>query len=351
LEQKSLRPIIWRGKQLYLLDQTRLPFVEEYICCDSPGKVIECIKTMVVRGAPAIGIAAAYALAIAAIEAVENQFDRAKLTDYLNKVSAELINARPTAVNLGWAVEKINSISAANTKADTKRLAEIIEKAATAIMDEDVSNNRKIGELGAELVPMKASILTHCNAGSLATGGFGTALGVIRAAADKGKDIHVIIDETRPLLQGARLTTYEMLAESIPATLITDSCAGYLMSLDKIDMVIVGADRIALNGDTANKIGTFSLAVLAGYHDIPFFVAAPTSTIDIHCATGNIIAIEERSEKEITTIAGTPLTPDDYPAFNPAFDITPASLITAIITEKEIIHEPDADKIKALFNI
>ncbi len=348
MDKINLKPIIWKDNRLYLLNQRKLPHDEEYICCESCDQVIDSIKTMVVRGAPAIGIAGAYALAIAAIEASNNGYDKDQMIEHISKASSAILNARPTAVNLGWALDRINKKLAYDINADTGIISETIEKEATSILEEDIKNNLKIGTIGAKLVPMKASILTHCNAGSLATGGYGTALGVIRTAFRDGKDIHVTVSETRPFFQGSRLTAYEMLSESIPATLITDSCAGFLMSRGKIDMVIVGADRIALNGDTANKIGTYALSVLANYHGIPFYIAAPTSTIDIMSATGDLIEIEERAEEEITVFREKSISPQGFSAYNPAFDITPVSLITAIITEKGIIYEPDTDKIMAL---
>ncbi len=341
--------MFWQDEALHLLDQRSLPQTIEYRICRSYQDVAASIADMTVRGAPAIGISAAFGMALAAREALKRGYDRAQATTFLEQAVKELYRARPTAVNLGWALERTGDKLAENHTAAVEEIATILLKEAQLIHDEDVDCNRRIGFNGAKLVPPRASILTHCNAGALATGGYGTALGVVRAAAEQGKQVHVYADETRPLLQGARITAFELCAAGIDATLITDNAAGHLMSLGKVDLVVVGADRIAANGDTANKIGTYSLAVLAGYHRIPFYVAAPLSTIDLQTATGKEIIIEERCASEITHLYGSCMAPDKIKAFNPAFDVTPAKLITALITEAAVVFRPNGDKLSRLF--
>ncbi len=346
----NLHTMYWDNNCLFLLDQRHLPHKAEYRSCSSYREVITAIKNMTVRGAPAIGISAAYGLAIAAREAHERGLDSQETNIFLEQAASEIATARPTAVNLIWALNRLKSWLADNRAASRLEIFKGLESEALAIHREDVENNRAIGSHGAELVAKKASILTHCNAGALATGGYGTALGVIRAANEQGKAIHVYVDETRPLLQGARITAYELYHEGIDATLVTDNCAGHLMALGKIDLVVVGADRIAVNGDTANKIGTYNLAVLAAYHEIPFYVAAPLSTIDPAIESGKDIIIEERDGSEVIRINNKLIAPDGINTFNPAFDVTPAKLITAIITEKGVIKRPDQKKISDLFN-
>lgn len=347
--KKRLETLYWDNGKLYLLDQRFLPHKAEYRVCETCGEVVASIREMTVRGAPAIGITAAFGMAIAAREALEKGYSQGQLHDYLNRAAEELIQSRPTAVNLAWAVTEAGKWLEKNKDSAPGEIISGLENLSLRILAEDIENNRLIGLHGAELVPEKASILTHCNAGAFATGGYGTALGVIRAAVDQGKKIHVYVDETRPLLQGARITAFELLQEGIAATLITDNCAGHLMSRGKIDLVVVGADRIAGNGDTANKIGTYTLAVLAGYHNIPFYVAAPLSTIDAAIAGGEEIVIEERCQSEITHIDSYRIAPEGIDAFNPAFDITPAGLITAIITERGVVKAPDKRKLLQLF--
>ena len=347
--EKDLPTLYWKNRNLYLIDQRYLPGRIEYRICRSCPDVADSIKEMTVRGAPAIGISAAFGLVLEADSALRAGLSTEKLIEKLELAGAELIKARPTAVNLAWGVERMLRLAEANRELTTDELLKRLEEEALEIYVEDVRNNRLIGSFGAELVPEQANILTHCNAGALATGGYGTALGVIRAAYEKGKQIHVYVDETRPLLQGARLTAFELLHEGIAATLITDNAAGHLMALGKIDLIVVGADRIAANGDAANKIGTYSLAVLAHYHQIPFYVAAPLSTIDKYLANGSGIIIEERCLSEVTHLGQRCVTADGVKAFNPAFDVTPARLISAIITEKGVIRQPAADKIAALF--
>lgn len=312
-----IQPIIWDGKNLKLLDQRKLPFEKEYVKCSTLNDVCFAIKEMVVRGAPAIGVAAGFGFYFGVVENI-------KLEDIENR----LLHTRPTAVNLKWAVEKMKKCYLLKK--------ELLQEALN-LMEEDIKINRQIGKNGAKIINDGDNILTHCNAGSLATAGYGTALGVIRAAKEEGKNIHVYVDETRPYLQGARLTTFELNEENIDNTLICDNMAGFLMWQKKIDKVIVGADRIALNGDVANKIGTYQLAVLASYHNIPFYVAAPLSTFDKMCKSGEFIPIEERDDKEIKEVFGKKITVESQKCYNPAFDITPNSLITGIVTEIGLI--------------
>ncbi|MHB1041617.1 MAG: S-methyl-5-thioribose-1-phosphate isomerase [Eubacteriales bacterium] len=325
-------------KCLELLDQTRLPGEAVYIKCKHFRDVAQAIKRLAVRGAPAIGAAAAYGLVLAASEA--GDCSRDKFLTLVREAAAELAGARPTAVNLSWALNRLMSRLSACGPVEAGTMRDTLVEEARAIYNEDVAGNRRMGEFGQELIPDGARIITHCNAGALATAGYGTALGVIRAAHTSGKKVSVYADETRPLLQGARLTTWEMLQEGIPVTLITDSMAGYLMSLGKADLVIVGADRIAANGDAANKIGTYGLALLAKEHGLPFYVAAPFSTIDLSLAEGAGIPIEERDHTEVTGLAGREVAPPGVQVWNPAFDVTPHRLIAAIITERGVIRPP-----------
>jgi methylthioribose-1-phosphate isomerase len=347
--EKDLPTLYWKNRNLYLIDQRYLPSRIEYRICRTCPEVADSIKEMTVRGAPAIGISAAFGLVLEANAALKAGLNTAQLIDKLKLAGAELIKARPTAVNLAWGVERMINLAKTSSELKADELLGRLEEEALEIYTEDVRNNRLIGRFGAELVPQQANILTHCNAGALATGGYGTALGVIRAAFEAGKQIHVYVDETRPLLQGARLTAFELYHEGIAATLITDNAAGHLMALGKIDLIVVGADRIAANGDAANKIGTYSLAVLARYHKIPFYIAAPLSTIDRNLTSGSGIVIEERCLSEVTHLDQRCLTADGVKAFNPAFDVTPAELISAIITEKGVVRQPASDRIAALF--
>lgn len=348
-EKADLPTLYWEDGILYLLDQRYLPHKTDYRACRTYVEVVDSIKEMSVRGAPAIGITAAFGVASAAREALAKGFNSPQLLAYLKEASAGLLQSRPTAVNLYWALQRIDAWLVEHSNEKPSFIAEGLEVEAKRIHAEDIENNRRIGLYGADLIPDKASILTHCNAGALATGGYGTALGVIRSAAEQRKDIHVFIDETRPLLQGARITAFELLHNNISATLITDNCAGSVMAQGKVDLIIVGADRIAANGDTVNKIGTYTLAVLASYHNIPFYVAAPLSTIDPAIFDGYDITIEERAQKEITHIDNILIAPDGTVAYNPAFDVTPAALVTAIITEKGIVSKPDSEKLMKLF--
>lgn len=349
MDSKGFEHIAWREGRLHLLDQRLLPHKTAYRVCRSVEDVVESIREMYVRGAPAIGISAAFGMTLAAGEALEKGLNNKETRRYLLEAHEALNGSRPTAVNLKWALDEAEIWLAAHDNASVQDIYKGLEKLALKIFAEDISNNRKIGFNGSKLVPQNATILTHCNAGALATGGYGTALGVIRAAVEEGKDINVLVDETRPLLQGARITAYELVQERIPARLITDNAAGHLMSLGRVDLIVVGADRIAANGDAANKIGTYSLAVLADYHRIPFYVAAPLSTIDLNIASGSGITIEERSPGEVTHLNGAPVAPEGMEALNYTFDVTPADLITAVITEKGVTEKPDREKIAALF--
>ena len=354
MKKKPLAALSWEEGKLTLLDQTVLPGRICYREYDSAAAVAGAIRAMIVRGAPAIGICAAFGLVLAAREAAAKGNGRAELAHSVGLAAAELRRSRPTAVNLSWALERmtgrLTAFLAVNKANTTAEAAEALEEEARAIYREDIETNRQIGAYGAALLPRNASILTHCNAGSLATGGYGTALGVIRSAHEGGKKPFVYAAETRPVLQGARLTTLELQREGIPVTLVTDNSTGHLMSRGMIDLVVVGADRIAANGDSANKIGTYTLAVLAQHHCIPFYIAAPRSTIDRGISSGREIVIEERSPTEVTCFAGSAVAPEGVPALNPAFDVTPAGLITAIITEKGIVHRPDCGKMEALFH-
>jgi methylthioribose-1-phosphate isomerase len=337
----------WREGRLELIDQRRLPLEFEYVACEDAAQVARAIRDMVVRGAPAIGCTAAYGVALEAqryADAARAQFDAA-----LNQCFQVLAASRPTAVNLFWAIERMRQCHAQTRNGPTQAAAMALLELARQIHSDDIEINRAIGRHGAPLIADGARIMTHCNAGALATAGHGTALGVIRSARDAGKRISVIANETRPYLQGARLTAWEMVQENIPVTLVTDNMAGHLMQQGRIDIIVVGADRIAANGDAANKIGTYTLAVLAERHRIPFYVAAPLSTIDITIADGSAIPIEERDAAEVTGFRGVRWAPEGVSVANPAFDVTPAALITGLVTEQGVIGQPDATKIRALF--
>lgn len=335
---------MWNERSLDLLDQTRLPGEKRYVTCRGYRDVVDAIRTMKVRGAPAIGISAAYAMVLASYEIDANSRDT--YLEGLRRAADELVAARPTAVNLTWAVNKM--LYAARSAGDWRNIPNVLASAAATMEAEDVEANRRIGQNGAALLGDPVTVLTHCNAGTLATAGYGTALGVVRAAIEAGKRVRVFADETRPFLQGARLTAFELLEDGIPVTLITDSMAGYVMSQGKVDCVIVGADRIAANGDVANKVGTYSLAVLARENAVPFYVAAPTSTLDLSLASGAQIPIEERDPKEVVEILGQRIAPAGVAVFNPAFDVTPSRYVTAIITERGVVYPPYSDSLKAL---
>ncbi|MBI4296911.1 MAG: S-methyl-5-thioribose-1-phosphate isomerase [Chloroflexi bacterium] len=339
-----MKTLEWKDNRLRLLDQTQLPHEEVYLELGSYQEVASAIREMRVRGAPALGVAAAYGLALGArsIKAASKE----DFLDQLARVADELAATRPTAVNLSWALTRMKRIAA--VASNIPSIKAVLLKEAQLIEAEDVEANRRLGRLGSDLVEDGATILTHCNAGSLATAGYGTALGVIRAAWEQGKRVHVFVPETRPLLQGARLTAWELSQEGIPVTLITDSMAGHFLSRGAIDCVIVGADRIARNGDVANKIGTYTQAVLAAESGVPFYVAAPTSTVDLALASGEEIPIEERRPEEVTHFAGRAIAPNGIKAANPAFDVTPHQYITAIITEKGVVREPYAERLPKL---
>jgi methylthioribose-1-phosphate isomerase len=336
-----MKPVEWLGNRLKIIDQTQLPGKVVFVELRDYAEVAAAIKGMKVRGAPAIGVAAAYGIALGAQNTkAEN---KAKFLSQFDRILQTFAAARPTAVNLFRAIDRMKKVAAA---ADFTTIKQALIDEAKSIHAEEEAATRRLSQLGAGLIKDGFTILTHCNTGSLATAGYGTALGVIKAAWEQGKKIEVIATETRPLLQGARLTAWELMQDNIPVTLITDSMAGYFMSRGKVNCVIVGADRIAANGDTANKIGSYTLAVLANENGIPFYVAAPTSTIDLSLSSGEGIPIEERNPEEVTSIGGIRLAPKGVTAANPAFDITPHKYITAIITEKGIIREPYANSLK-----
>ncbi|HMH19385.1 MAG TPA: S-methyl-5-thioribose-1-phosphate isomerase [Burkholderiales bacterium] len=345
----NVEALRWRENCLELIDQRLLPTRFEYLSCTSAAEVADAIRSMVVRGAPAIGCAAAFGIALEARRQRERPPREFELA--MEAAFKILAASRPTAVNLFWALDRMRTVLGANREDGPKAAAAKLAEAALALFRADVETNRAIGRAGAALVPDGARVLTYCNTGALATAGHGTALGVIRSARDQGKQISVMACETRPYLQGARLTAWELIREKIPVTLITDNMAGHLMSLGRIDLVLVGADRIAANGDVANKIGTYTLAVLAERHRIPFYVAAPLSTIDTSTADGSAISIEERSGSEVTGFAGTRWAPEGVIVFNPAFDITPAGLVSALFTEKGAVARPDSRRIQALFSV
>jgi methylthioribose-1-phosphate isomerase len=347
------KTIEWTEDGVRLIDQTRLPAEEIYRTCRDYGEVAEAIRAMVVRGAPAIGVAAAMGIALGIKNSTATS--RAGLRADFEKVAETISRARPTAANLFWAVKQMravleSSFSCCLSEASAIEVvkASLVDE-AQRILAEDIAINKAMGRHGAALLPEAGSVLTHCNAGALATGGYGTALGVVRAAVAAGKKIQVFVNETRPFLQGARLTAWELAKDDIPVTLITDNMAGHFMQRGEIQAVIVGADRIAANGDTANKIGTYTLAVLAKENSIPFYVAAPLSTIDLSLASGQEIPIEERSPAEVTHLAGVAIAPPEVVARHPAFDVTPHRYISAIITERGIAREPYTQSLKALF--
>ena len=335
-----IEPVKLGDEGLVLLDQRALPAEETYLTLTDVPETVDAIRDMVVRGAPAIGITAAYGLVLAARSTDEQ--DPAALVALLEREGEALVAARPTAVNLAWAVQRILGVArrALEDSLPAEEIRRLVEADARAIHEEDLEANRTMGRLGSIFVPDGAQILTHCNAGALATAGYGTALGLVRAAVEDGKKVNVLADETRPFLQGARLTAWELQHDGIPVSVITDNMAGLLMARGEIDLVVVGSDRIAMNGDVANKIGTYMVAVLARRHGIPFYVAAPTSTVDPDCPDGSMIPIEERDPREVTHLQDQALAPDGVGVRNFAFDVTPAELVTAIVTEKGIVRAP-----------
>ena len=346
-ERVVVQTLAWSDGGLELIDQRVLPQRFTTIRCNSAAAVAEAIRTMVVRGAPAIGCAAAFGIALEARRQCTQS--PSSFASALEAAFALLAASRPTAVNLFWALERMRDELAHCKSMSATDAASRLVAAAHAIYRADIAANKAMGHAGAALVPDGARIMTHCNAGALATAGHGTALGVVRSARDQGKSVSVIANETRPFLQGARLTAWEMVQERIPVTLVTDNMAAHLMKTGQVDLVIVGADRIAANGDTANKIGTYGLAVLAAHHRLPFYVAAPLSTIDRGTPDGNGIPIEERHGDEVTGHGATRWAPQGVATRNPAFDVTPAALITALITEKGVLERPDEAGISALF--
>ena len=346
----------WKDGIVRMLDQTKLPFEVVYVDCKDYQTVAQGIRELWVRGAPAIGVSAAMGLALAARQVDASSFD--EFWTSFENICAEMAATRPTAVNLFWAIERIKQYVQKHKDQSIDALRALLIEETQRMIDEDISTNQRIGAHGAEFISDGDNIITHCNAGSIATAGYGTAEGVMRAAVAEGKQIHVYVDETRPVLQGARLTTWELMEEKIPCTLVTDNMAGYLLYHDLVDVAVVGADRIARNGDVANKIGTYSLAVLCKEHGIPFYVAAPFSTIDFSTESGPDIPIEERDPREVTHVLGkTQIAPDGVAVLNPAFDVTPARYITAIITEKgafrpqDLHHLADAKRDPARFRI
>jgi methylthioribose-1-phosphate isomerase len=335
----NIQPIEWREGKLFLLDQRLLPEEVSFLACRTAEETAAAIENLAVRGAPAIGIAAAYGVVLASVQGV------AAASQAIRRLS----RTRPTAVNLFWALRRMES--ALDRFVSTKNAgspASFLLEEARAIHQEDIEINRAIGRHGQSLLPESSTILTHCNAGALATGGYGTALGIVRAAREAGKNVRVIADETRPVLQGARLTAWELDADGFDVTLICDSMAGAAMSKFAVDAVITGADRIAANGDTANKIGTFSLAVLAAFNGIPFYVAAPISTLDLSTAKGEDIPIEERPPFEVLSFRGRRSAPEGVKAWNPAFDVTPSKLVTAIVTERGVVRPPFAENLRRM---
>ncbi len=346
----NIIPVKWTDQGVAMLDQRLLPTEEKWLMLKTYDEVAAGIKDMVVRGAPAIGVSAAYGMALGAKNFVGTTV--ADLEDEIEFIGDVLGKTRPTAVNLFWAIDRMKR-TFQRAKTDGKTVSEIkqiLAEDAKAIHDEDIESQRLIAQFGGELLDNNSTVLTHCNAGALATGGvWGTALGVIRGAVNQGKTIAVIADETRPYLQGARLTAWELMEDDIPVTLITDNMSGHIMKKGDVHAVVVGSDRIAANGDVANKIGTYMVAVLAKRHGIPFYVAAPLSTVDMNCPTGEDIPIEERDEREVTHVKDNQLAPLGVGVSNYAFDVTPNDLVTAIITEKGVARAPYTESLKAQF--
>ena len=341
-----LPTIAWEDGEVVMIDQRKLPSREVYVRCRTGRDVAKAIRTMVIRGAPAIGVAAAMGVALELRRSTAT--GTTQLATEFYRTCDLLVATRPTAVNLFWALERMKRVFAGAMRAgqSTDELTATIIAEAARVHDEDVASCRALGQHGAEVVPDEGRVLTHCNAGALATGGYGSALGVVRAAVEAGKRVVVYADETRPFLQGARLTAWELLRDGIETTVITDGMVGALMQSGRVDLVVVGADRIAANGDDANKIGPYTVAVLAREHDVPFYVAAPVSTIDLATPDGSGIPIEERDAREVTHLGALQLTPDGTRVWNPAFDVTPARLVAGIITERGICRQPFTESLK-----
>jgi methylthioribose-1-phosphate isomerase len=346
-QSSSIKTLRWKDGRIEMIDQRVLPARFEYVRYDSAAGVAEGIRSMVVRGAPAIGCAAAYGVALEALQL--RNADRIKFKAGMERAFVLLAASRPTAVNLFWALRRMRDVWDAVEERAPAGVADALIAEAHEVLAEDIRINRAMGAHGAALLPDGARVLTHCNAGALATAGHGTALGVIRSAVESGKRISVIADETRPFLQGARLTAWEMVQEGIPVTLITDNMAGHLMSRGEVDAVVVGTDRVAANGDVANKIGTYMVAVLARRHNLPFYVACPLSTIDLGLPDGHSIPIEERAASEVTGFRECQWAAEGVSVRNPAFDVTPAELVSGLITEKGVVPQPNQRKVAALF--
>ncbi len=341
-----IQAIKWEGNCVRIIDQRRLPREEQWLVCRTHQDVIAAIREMAIRGAPAIGVAAAMGLALGSRSIKTGRYETFRRR--FLEMAQQMKSARPTAANLKWAVDRMIEVVEGMRDYPVDEIKGVIREESQGILERDIEVNLKIGRNGLHLIPDRATILTHCNAGALATGGYGTALGMIRAACEAGKDIRVIVDETRPLLQGMRLTAFELMEDNIPVTVIVDSAAGYLMRRKAIDLIITGADRIASNGDVANKIGSYQLAVIAKENRIPFYVASPLSSFDPDLKNGDLIPIEEREPGEVISLAGCLLGPDGVNAYNPAFDITPAKYVSAIITEKGVLTPPYESRIKNL---
>jgi methylthioribose-1-phosphate isomerase len=337
--------IQWTDAGVVMIDQTRLPLEEKYVTCRTYEEVAAAIRDMTIRGAPAIGVAAAMGVALGALAANEADFD-----GHMETVCDTLAATRPTAVNLFWAIGRMKRVYGSLRGRPAGEIRRALVEEARRVREEDIEICRAIGRNGAVLVPDHKTVLTHCNAGALATAGYGTALGVVRAAVENGKQIDVFADETRPFLQGARLTVWELQQDRIPATLITDNMAGHFLKSGRIGCVVVGADRIAANGDVANKIGTYSVAVLARENGVPFYVAAPISTLDLTLPSGDGIPIEQRAASEVTQVFGRQVAPPDIPVENPAFDVTPARYVSAIVTERGIARAPYLESLRELVN-
>ena len=345
-----IKSIEWTDGGVVVLDQLQLPTREVYLTLTTYQEVANAIRRMVLRGAPLIGVAAAMGIALGVRQSTAREV--AALEKEFNQICDEMARTRPTAVNLFWAIQQMRDAFARSVATgDVDKVKQALVKEALRIHADDVARCHAIGRHGAALIPADAQILTQCNAGALATGGFGTVLGVVRAAVAEGKKVHVFAPETRPYLQGARLTTWELQQDGIPTTLITDNMVGHILKTEKVDCVIVGADRIAANGDTANKIGTYGIAVLAREHSVPFYVAAPFSSIDLSLPTGDRIPIEERSAEEVVRIGSTLIAPENTPARHPAFDVTPARFIAAIITERGLARPPYEQSLRTLADV
>jgi len=341
-----IKTLEWTDAGVRLIDQTKLPLEETYVTCKTYEEVADAIRTMIVRGAPAIGVTAAMGVALGVRDSQAKS--HAELKRDFDRICEVLASTRPTAVNLFWAIRRMRDKFEQVSTQPIARIQQELVAEGQRMLVEDIAANEAMGRHGAVLLPASGGVLTHCNAGALATCGYGTALGVIRAAVDAGKKLHVFANETRPFLQGSRLTAWELMKDKIPTTLISDNMAGAMMQQGKIDAVIVGADRIAANGDVANKIGTYTVAVLAKEHGIPFYVAAPFSTVDLATPDGSRIPIEQRSSREVTHLAGKQIAPDGVIVENPAFDVTPNAYVTAIITERGVARKPYAESLREL---